>query len=85
MQNDYYHLKENKNAETKYRTDSAAAGAARLLCGVSAVRISTQVCGATEELQGDTRLLWHDGSHHATRLKGESEQPRHEPPVAPTL
>ena len=82
--NTIYHLNENKNAKAKYRTDSAAAGEARLLRDVSAGRTGAEA-SAPAPKQRNARLPWNDGSTYGARRSGESQQPRHEPPAAPTV
>ena len=52
---------------------------------MSAARTGAEVRGTTEELEGDARLLRHDGGHHTARLKGEGQSARQQPPPAPTL
>ena len=82
--NNIYHLNENKNAEAKYRTDNAAAGEAGLLRDMSA-RWAGAETSTPAPKQRDTCVPWNDGGPHRSRHSGESQQPRHEPPAAPTV
>ena len=82
--NNNYHLNENKNAEAKYRTDSAAAGEAGLLRNVSA-RWAGAKASAAAPKQGDACVPRNDGSTHGARRTSKGEQPRHQPPAAPTV
>ena len=82
--NSNYHLNEKYNAEAKYRTNSAAAGEAGLLRNVSAGRAGAETSAAAPK-QRDACLPRNDGGTHGARRTGEGEQPRHEPPTAPTV
>ena len=82
--NNNYHLNKNKNAEAKYRTDSAAAGEAGLLRNVSA-RWTGAETSTPAPKQGDACVPRNDGGSDRARRTGESQQPRHEPPTAPTM
>jgi hypothetical protein len=60
-------------AKEKHCYDTVAAGEAGLLRGVSAAGVGTEICGATEELEGDARLLRDHGGADATRREGAGE------------
>jgi hypothetical protein len=82
--NSIYHLNENKNAEAKHRTNSATAGEAGLLRDVSA-RWTGAKASAAAPKQRDACVPRNDGGSDRARRTGEGEQPRHQPPTAPTV
>jgi hypothetical protein len=77
-------LKQSDYAEAKYRTDSAAAGETGLLRHVSARRTGAETSTPAPK-QGDACVPRNNGGSDRARRTGEGEQPRHEPPTAPTV
>lgn len=75
----------NNYAKTKYSTDTTPGRATRLLRGVSPPRFGAQICSTTEELEGDARVLRHDGSPDTEGNKGASLGEGQQPPVAATV
>ena len=69
-------LKRKINATTQYCTNQVTSDTARLLCGMSAAGVGTQVGCTTQEQQGDTRLHRHYGGFDPARSPREGVQQR---------
>lgn len=75
----------NNYAKTKYSTDTTPRRATRLLCGVSASRFGAEICGTTEKLERDARVLRHNGGPDPEGNKGARLGEGQQPPVAATV
>lgn len=75
----------NNYAETKYSTNSTPGRATRLLRGVSSSGTCAEICGPTEELEGDARVLRYDGSPDTERNKSARLGEGQQPPLAATV